>query len=99
MPLPFLDIVNLDTWMQVRTEDGRLLGAIPRVSNDDQTYVNDANGAIHEIRILGMPCVCITSFEGFKLSDLPGFERFAGAPSDAELSRTLTGKDPDIGKE
>jgi hypothetical protein len=93
----YLATFNLDAVMQVRTEDGKLLGTVPR-AEDGLENIIDSTGKPHPIRVIGLPAVCIGSFEGFKLADLPGFERFEGAPSDAELSRSYTGKDTDIGQ-
>lgn len=97
MPISYLDTFNIDAFIQVRTDDGRLLGCVPRV-DDGIESVLDSNGAPHPIWIVGTPAVVISDFSTFKLSDLPGFQRYTGAPSDAELARTVSGKDTDTGE-
>lgn len=68
-----------DPLTPVRSTDGRLLGAVPKIADDHPVpYVTDANGVNFEIRIAAQACV-VVDLRSQVVTNLPGFVPLAGA--------------------
>lgn len=94
-PHDFLRVLA-DAFTPVRDTRGRLLGCVPRVTDDATATLSDAHGNVFELRIAAQVCVCVDLDAGQSPRFIDGFVALDDTDTDLAVPAVPAGADPDL---